>query len=236
MDWLGFVGSVIGGSIGGLFTYFGVKLTLRHEDKKKFEEERKQAIDKRPRLKLLSFKSAKEAKINSKADLNALMIHIDDVKLVENKRIRFYYDEKALDINNLVCLEYKFKNNGLTEIDDLSLVCNLPKDTAIIDMNQRETYIEEQFLNYTVWSDKRFIKPNETVTIKLYYIKDKAFIDLLSAPCVIYMRDINGRYWYQPLFVPPDNIDDSVLCSYKDFKDASDIDIAIKCFKGEMFW
>lgn len=236
MDWLGFTGSVIGGLIGGLFTYFGVKLTLRHEDKKKFEEEKKQAIDKRPRLELASYKSVKDAKINSKADLNALMIHIDDVKLDENEIIHFYYDEKALDINNLVCLEYKFKNAGLTEIDDLSVVCNLPKDTSIIDMNQRETYIKEQSLNYVVWSDKRFIKPNETVTIKLYYIRDKVFTGLLSAPCAIYMRDINGRYWHQPLFAPTDKTDNSILCSYRDFKDASDIDIAIKCFKGEMHW
>lgn len=31
MDWLAFAGSILSGLIGGLFTYFGVRLTLKHE-------------------------------------------------------------------------------------------------------------------------------------------------------------------------------------------------------------
>ena len=45
MDWLSFAGSIIGGLIGGLFTFVGVKLTIRHEDQKKFEEEHKRIIE-----------------------------------------------------------------------------------------------------------------------------------------------------------------------------------------------
>ena len=35
MDWLAFAGSILGGLIGGLFTFIGVSLTIKHEDKKK---------------------------------------------------------------------------------------------------------------------------------------------------------------------------------------------------------
>ena len=29
MDWLGFAGSIVGGIIGGLFTFLGVKVTIK---------------------------------------------------------------------------------------------------------------------------------------------------------------------------------------------------------------
>ena len=38
MDWLAFAGSILGGLIGGLFTYFGVRLTLKHEKEKEKKE------------------------------------------------------------------------------------------------------------------------------------------------------------------------------------------------------
>lgn len=44
MDWLGFAGSVIGGIIGGLFTFLGVKLTIKHDDEKKKMEEQKNPL------------------------------------------------------------------------------------------------------------------------------------------------------------------------------------------------
>lgn len=42
MEWLSFFGSIIGGLIGGLFTYFGVVLTIKQQEKnRKLEEEEK---------------------------------------------------------------------------------------------------------------------------------------------------------------------------------------------------
>lgn len=38
MDWLAFAGSILGGLIGGLFTYFGVRLTLKYEREKEKKE------------------------------------------------------------------------------------------------------------------------------------------------------------------------------------------------------
>ena len=235
MDWLAFVGSILGGLIGGLFTFIGVKLTLKHEDKKKAEEELKKVIDSRPRLELISFKTFEESDVNSDADLNALILHIENVEN-DPTRISFSYDNKALDLKNLVCVEYSFRNTGLTEIDDVVVVSCLPKDTAVLELNEREFYISKKCLNYTAWSNKRFIKNNELITIKIYYIKEKVITGLIGCPCAIYMRDINGRYWHQPLFAPSDETDNSILCSFKDFKDATDIDTAIKCFRGELPW
>lgn len=235
MDWLAFVGSILGGLIGGLFAFIGVKFTLKHEDKKKAEEELKKAINSRPRLELVSFKTFEESDVDSGADLNALILHIDNVEN-DSYGTSFSYDNKALSLKNLVCIEYTFRNTGLTEIGDVVVVSCLPKDTAILELNEREFYINKKCLNYTAWSKKRFIKNNELIKIKIYYIKEKVITGLIGCPCAIYMRDINGRYWHQPLFAPTSETDNSTIRSFKDFKDATDIDTAIKCFRGELPW
>ena len=223
MDWLAFAGSIIGGLIGGLFTYMGVKLTLRHEDQKKREEELKKIQDERPRLELISFKETKDSKSKKEADLNALFL-------------RFFYNEACLDSSNLVCIEYVFKNTGKTEIDYITLCSNCPKTTSLVALDNKDVYIKENFLNYAVDSNKRFIKPNDSVSIRLYYHKDELVVGMLSATIALYMRDINGRFWEQALFAPTKEIENSRLVSFKDYKDNCDTEIAIKCFRGEMFW
>lgn len=235
MDWLAFAGSIIGGLIGGLFTYLGVRATLKHDDKKRREQELKTAIEKRPRLELIEYKDMKQANIKENSDLNALMLHIENVE-IDQSRIKFIYDSKAADDKNLICFEYYFKNTGATEIEDVILVSTLPKDTALLEYSLKDKYISYQLLNYAVWSNKRFIKSGDTVSIKIYYLQNKIISGLISCPCAIYLRDINGRYWHQPLFAPRDETDNSALVSYKDFKDNCDVDTAIKCFRGELPW
>ena len=39
MDWLGFLGSIISGIIGGLFTFLGVKVTIKNDDKETIQDE-----------------------------------------------------------------------------------------------------------------------------------------------------------------------------------------------------
>lgn len=55
MDWLAFAGSILGGLIGGLFTYFGVRLTLKHEMEKEKKEQILKADAEKPRLEIVKF-------------------------------------------------------------------------------------------------------------------------------------------------------------------------------------
>ena len=234
MDWLAFAGSIIGGLIGGLFTFFGVKITIKHDDKRKHQEELKKAFETRPRFEIVSLER-KENSIDEASDLSALMIHIDGFQ-VNRGRSEFSYDLKAKDYKNLVCFEYRLKNIGLTEIDDVALVCNLYKDTALLDLKDSNVYIDQKFLNYVVYCEKRFIKTNDEIIVRIYFLKSKIIVGTLGASCSLYIRDINGRYWHQPIFVPDKSIESSSLSSYKDFKNYTDIDVAIKCFRGELPW
>ncbi|MCQ2776649.1 MAG: hypothetical protein MJ217_02925 [Bacilli bacterium] len=163
------------------------------------------------------------------------MLHIEDFKEIRN-RPNFIYDSKAKDLKNLICFEYKLKNIGLTEIDDVALVCNLYKDTALFDLEMSPLYIEDKLLNYVVYSEKRFIKTNDEIIVRIYFLKSKIIVGTLGASCSLYIRDINGRYWHQPIFVPDNSIESSTLSSYKNFKNYTDIDVAIKCFRGELPW
>ena len=65
MDWLAFFGSILGGLIGGLCTFLGVRLTLKHEREKEFKEIQRKAVEDKPRLeviKYLDFEATKSSK------------------------------------------------------------------------------------------------------------------------------------------------------------------------------
>ena len=53
MEWLSFCGSIIGGVIGGLFTFLGVRYTIMYENKKTRKAEIKEADKNKPRLEIV---------------------------------------------------------------------------------------------------------------------------------------------------------------------------------------
>jgi len=234
MDWLGFAGSILGGIIGGLFTYLGVKLTINHDNKKKQQEELKKAIYERPRLEVVDFKEVGKHR-SLKSDFDVICLNIQSVNKAAN-RLEFNYDEKALDKNNLVSCEYVLKNTGLTEIDSICFISNLPKDMSIIELRNADFFINEKLLNYDAWADKRFIKPGDEVKVRIYYIKEHVIAPALSAPIGVYIQDVNGRYWHQPLFAPTKETDNTRLSSRKEMKEYSDVDTALECFEGKKYW
>lgn len=236
MDWLSFAGSIIGGLIGGLFTFFGVKLTLKHEKEKERKEILLKAIEKKPRLEIIKYRdfNSTQNDISINADCNVLALLIEDFKNAD--RPRFYYDQKALDNNKLIYVEYEFQNTGLTEIDSVCITSNLPKNMSLFELERKEFYINENLLCYEVWSHKRYIKPNGTIKIRVYYIKDKIIRSPISYPLTIWLQDINGRYWSQSFNCPINEIEISEYSTRDDFKGYTDIDKAIECFINPYLW
>ena len=234
MDWLGFAGSIVGGIIGGLFTFLGVKVTIKHDDDKKKRVEQKKILEEKPRLEVIEFKEVGKHR-NTKSDMDVICLAIKGFNK-SDRRLEFTYDERALDKNNLVSCEYVLRNTGITEIDSVCLISNLPKNMSVIELRNAEFLVNGRFLNYEAWSDKRFIKSGEQIKLRVYFIEDQVITGLLSAPLGMYIQDVNGRYWHQPLFVPTKETDNSTLSSRKEMKSFADVESALKCFEGKEYW
>ena len=127
MDWLAFVGSIVGGLIGGLCTFAGVKLTLKHEKEKELKEEQEKINETKPRLEIVNFRNFQDT-VDDKTvnpDFNVLALHIKSFR--DEGRARFFYNESALEIDGLYFVEYELKNTGLTEISQICITSNLQR-------------------------------------------------------------------------------------------------------------
>lgn len=238
MDWLSFLGSILGGLIGGLFTFFGVKLTIKHDDKKKLQEQIEKTDREKPRLEIMSFKDFKNTpNINTiNNDCNVVALEILDFKEIEGKAC-FFYNENALDNKNLTFVEYQFINNGLTENEEICVTSNLPRSMALTEFERKETYINEHILNYDAWCNKRYIKPKDTFKLRIYYVKDQIpTANFISPELVVWLRDVNGFVWKQILNAPTNEIEISRMSSRSEFKKSIDTEKAIECFKNPILW
>lgn len=237
MEWLAFAGSILGGLISGLFTFFGVKLTLKHEKEKKQKELLIRAEENKPSLEVIKY-SDFNATANTKSvnnDCNVLLLNIE--KFDDDKgRALFFYNKDALNCNKLMYVEFELKNTGLTEIEDVCVTSNLPKNMAAIELERKDFYINENLLNYEVWANKRYIKPGKSIKIRIYYIKEQIISDLISYPLTIWLHDINGRYWEQNFGCPNNDVEKSRLSNRKHFMEKTDIETAIECFRKPYLW
>lgn len=238
MDWLAFAGSILGGLIGGLFTYFGVRLTLKHEMEKEKKKQILKTDAEKPRLEIVKFLNFEETKHNRNVNNDCNVLMLDIKKFADdNGRARFFYDEQALKDENLQFVEYELKNTGLTEIADICITGNLPRNLSLIELERKETYITENFLNYEVWSNKRYIKPGQSLKLRIYYIKDQVMVSNLGTPIItIWLNDVNGRYWSQLLASPNNQIEISRYRKYSEFRENINIDTAIECFRNPYLW
>ena len=238
MDWLAFAGSIIGGLIGGLFTFLGVHLTLKHDREKERKAELIKAEESKPRLEIIRHTGIEETRGTASAnnDCNVLVLGIKGF-VEEDGRAKFAYDKAALSSENLVFVEYELKNVGLTEIKDICVTSNLPKSVSLIELERKEFYINESLLNYDVWSNKRYLKPGDVFKLRVYYIKGQIVVSDIGSPLLtIWLDDVNGRYWSQVLSTQTNEIEISRLQNSSEFRASIDIKTAIECFKNPLMW
>ena len=238
-NWIGFAGSVIGGLIGGLFTFLGVKLSLKHEKEKERKEALEKANETKPRLEIIKYRgfdeTADDKTINS--DCNVLALKIKGYR-DDNGQARFDYDPAAMQNENLVFVEYLLQNTGKTEISEVVVTCNMPKIMAVFEYEKSKENIQENYLNYYVDVNKRFIKPGDTIKVRIYYIRDQVFYPSPFGGTIfsIWLFDINNRIWMQSLNSPQNEIEVPQLSSLQTFKKHTDFSAAIACFKDPRLW
>ena len=240
IEWWGTVlisiaSAVVSAIITGLFALYIERHKQSRQDLQRTKDELQKQYDVRPRLELKQFKDIEHGKVQSKSDCSCILLNFEEIKK-ENGRFLFLYDERGLDLNNLCCVEYDFINIGKTEIDSICVVSTHQRTTSMIELEKRDFLIKNKTICYEAWSNKRFIKPGETVSIKVCYIKNKVMMSPISASAAIYMEDINGYWWHQPLFCPTNEMENSNRTNYKEFRDNKDIRLVLDYFEDPSLW
>lgn len=220
-----------------MFTFLGVRYTIKNENKKARKEEIKEANKNKPRLEIVNF-SANNV-INNNVykmdyDCEVLALKIEGINIDSNVEVS--YDASALDDSNLIYSEYFLKNTGLTEIDSFCITSNFPKSMCVIDKNMRDYYYSRKLLNYDIWSKKRFIKPGDCIRIRIFFIKDKVIQSPISYPFTIWLNDVNGRYWEQKIDGITNSIEISTLGDRNLLFNNTNIDKIVDCFKNPSLW
>ena len=165
-----------------------------------------------------------------------MVLGIQDFKDIDGRAF-FVYDTKALDNKDLASVEYLLENTGPTEIEEVCIASSSQRFVSVLDMKQKDIYVQQGFLNYDVWANKKYIKTKQTIRIRIYYIKDKVPASSLSgSSLIVWLKDVNGRMWSQLLLAPENNIEISRLKTYEDFKEATNLSDAIDCFRNPSLW
>ena len=236
MDWLNFLGSILSGIIGGLFTFLGVKVTIDNDNKKRKKEEINKAIEKRPRFEIIDYKGFEVEKDKVENCFEITLLDIKDF-YCDGGRACFNYDEKANNDKNYNCIEYQLKNTGMTEIVELCATSNLPKNMSVFAYEKKNFYIKNKMINYDVWADKKYIKPGQIITIRVHYLNDQVIYSNLGNPTItLWLTDINGRIWSQSFGCPDNEVGVPILNNINNFREQTSIETAIKCFKDPMLW
>ena len=94
---------------------------------------------------------------------------------------------------------------------------------------KKDYLITNYLFNYVVYAEKRYIKPNQNIKVKIYYIKEQIESIISTYSFIIWFHDVNGRYWKQTLEIQQNDIsiENSILSNRKDFIECINIDKAI---------
>lgn len=190
--------SILGGLIGGLFTFLGVKLTLKDERKRHNEqiklniiEKNKEIIKNRPILQCI-----KNCEEPSSMQAMVYLVPFGQPELINKKDIIFHYPKKFEEKQNWKEYSIYLKNIGNKRItrsflhfEDLKNI-NLYSD---LDNWNNPLYGQHYFSDaLTLFGH---IAPGEILELKIYYLKDLP--NYKNVLFDIYFEDENGNNWVQ---------------------------------------
>ena len=203
--------SLLGGLIGGLFTFLGVKMTLTHErnlhneDKKLREEEQhkkeiaktiernKRIILTRPEMTL----SKSNGSIKKVGEVCLLPYY--EPELIDEKRIKFIYPDDIFKEEYWDKYEFILQNTGKREI--ISAFLQVPYKSGfnmyskIVLMNWQNSYITNYYSD--IYLLPSYIRPNEKIKIIVYF--PKIMQEFREAGLDLYFYDEDNNYWFQRL-------------------------------------
>ena len=200
--------ALLGGIVGGLFTYLGVKQTLIHEKRLREEDLKIKQDEQRKRETQKYYPSTRNNQ--TRPELKTPMDN-SDIKFVEEYCLLPYTNPILID-EELILFRYPdeifqeefwdkyeliFQNTGKRVIKDSFLhlpyksFVNIYLKSDLLSWrcnNARDYYCDECLL-------PEYIHPNEKIKIVIYYPKTTP--KLKNVGFDLYMRDEDDNYWYQ---------------------------------------
>lgn len=196
-----------------LLFWGGVRLTIKHE--KELEEQKVENM--KPRLKV---KNMIERKGDSWGTPNGCC-HILSIDVEKINDDNLY--NNISNNNNYESIEYELENIGLTEINQIFIVSTNPKK-VLKEFERIKNSIDESSLMRGALFEKRYIKPGETIKLQIFFEKEDGNASL-SFPSVVWLYDVNGRYWKQNFLVGTSKIEISERGGDIEFKKDMNFDV-----------
>ena len=228
--------AIVGGLIGGIFTLIVAKRKENREESLRLQKERKEIFDNRPEYKIVDYKEYLNRPgygIKQQCDIDIFITPIKDIKI--NGRVDAIYDENSFNKKEWCCVIYELENVGKTDITVTYVICSHKRTKVLFGSSVANKFLEAKCLNYSESCDDK-IRVGEKITLKICYHKDCIIASMFDAIVSIGIKDINGRCWEQPLFVPYNKIYDSYLIPYKQFRANILTEDAEECFKQPWLW
>lgn len=195
--------SVLGGLIGGLFTFLGVKMTIKNNNeiqrqaiREKNKEKNQKIISSRPEFKTVETKE----KIENEAIMYVLPYWAP--KLISKNEIYFDYDNINLDSNLWDYTEIILCNTGKKSIQTCFLELEYKSYFNIYTRSQIYAW-QQMPLTKNIYSDKILIpyniNSNMYIKLKIFYPKSNKQKRIPNISLNCYMIDEDNNYWYQDM-------------------------------------
>jgi len=238
MDWpnvivsllSGIIGAVFGALLSGYFVYKTTKMHLAHDDVLQKEKTKREEQANRPEFQIVSHKYSPNIN-NNKANIEvvvALIKGFDGTFMI--------YEKDIFKENNLAEIVYEFKNVGKTDIACLWVASNKPRTVALHKYSEFKLIDKkQQILSYRCCHDI-IIRTQDTISVKFIFERDKSANSFIEAAIVLWIEDINGEWWSQPLFFPENKIYKASKSTQSEFKSYTSENIGLDCFRNPWKW
>lgn len=158
------------------------------------------------------------------------------VKVTEDKSdVDFYYSKDILNNKKYKHMLFYIKNIGNVDVNQLDICVTSQRNTMISSVEYMWIYVKNKTVNYSHCYDRR-IRKGDVVLIDIAYLDDSRIFSSLSSELALLYRDSYNNLYEQPFFLEETNLYEPFKVTNKDYRLMTTDDVAIECFKGNMYW
>ena len=204
--------SIIGGAVGGLFTFLGVKMTLTNEKKNREEELKSLNIEKNKKIALTKPEmTITENEEDIKEIEEICLLPYVKPELFDKEKIIFNYTEEIYNEVTWDKYEIVLQNTGKRKINSAFLQIPYKSEVNIYTKSELMAWPNEYIINY--YSDTaylpNYISPDEKIKLIIYFPKDNKRLENLALD--LYINDEDDNCWFQRCVNGINKIDPEII-------------------------